>query len=298
MNYTHPLTMLCILSASIITPLQVSDAKQQPERVALWKGEAPVGGGKKETANAFITVYRPEKQNGTAVIICPGGGYGRIVKGGEGLGIAKWLNQHGIVGIVLEYRLPKGQAYRPLYDAQRAIRLVRSKAEKWQCNPKRIGIIGFSAGGHLASSAATHFDPEDAAALDPDKKINCRPDFAMLIYPVITMGAGTHGGSKRNLLGKNPDDKMIKLFSTEKQVTKMTPPTFLAHAADDRVVIPGNSKMFYDALKANKVPAEYLKLASGGHGLNGYKGPMWDAWQTKSLQWLASLGMIPEKEAL
>ncbi|MEJ6572848.1 MAG: alpha/beta hydrolase [Akkermansiaceae bacterium] len=294
MNYTRPLTMFCLLSASILMPLQVSRAEDEPERVALWEKQAPVGDGKTEAANAFITVHRPKKKNGTTVIICPGGGYGGLVKGAEGHGIAKWLNQHGIVGVVLEYRLPKGKAYRPLYDAQRAIRLIRSKAGEWNCNPKRIGIIGFSAGGHLASSAATHFDPEDAATLDPDKKISCRPDFAVLVYPVITMGAGTHGGSKRNLLGKTPDDKMIKLFSNELQVTKMTPPSFLAHAADDRVVIPGNSKMFYDALKANKVPSEYLKLASGGHGLNGYKGPMWDAWQTKSLQWLASLGMIPK----
>lgn len=130
------------------------------------------------------------------------------------------------------------------------------------------------------------------------KKISCRPDFAILIYSVITMGKGTHGGSKRNLLGKNPGDEMTRLFSNEKQVTKMTPPSFLAHAADDRVVIPGNSKMFYYALKANKVPAEYLDLASGGQGLNGYKGLMWDAWQTKSLHWLASLGMIPKQDAL
>jgi len=289
--------MFCLLSASILLPLQVSLAQQKPERIALWEGQAPVGGGKTEAANAFITVHRPEKQNGTAVIICPGGGYGGLVKGAEGHGIAKWLNQHGIVGIVLEYRLPKGKAYRPLYDAQRAIRLVRSKAGEWSCNPKRIGIIGFSAGGHLASSAATHFASADAAALDPDRKISCRPDFAVLIYPVITMGEGTHGGSRRNLLGKNPGDEMIKLFSSETQVTKMTPPSFLAHAADDRVVIPGNSNMFYEALIANKIPAEYLKLASGGHGLNGYKGPMWDAWQTKSLQWLASLGMLPKEKA-
>ena len=272
-------------------------AAESPERIALWAGQAPLGNGKTEKADAYITIHRPAQANGTAVVICPGGGYGMLVKGGEGHGIAKWLNQQGIVGVVLEYRLPRGDAYRPLYDVQRAIRLVRSRAKEWSINPARIGVIGFSAGGHLASCAATHFDPADASRHDPDKAVTSRPDFAILVYPVITMGEGTHRGSKRNLLGKKPDGKMVKLFSNELQVSTKTSPTFLTHAADDRLVVPANSQLFYDALKANKVAAEYLKLPSGGHGLNGYKGPMWDAWQKRSLEWLVSIGMTPKSAA-
>jgi acetyl esterase/lipase len=271
-------------------------AEQEPEKIRLWSGQAPIGENKTEDAKPFITVYRPAKENGTAVIICPGGGYGRLVRGGEGSGIAKWLNTHGVVGVVLEYRLPKGLPYRPLYDAQQAIRTVRSKAKDWNIKPDRIGIIGFSAGGHLASSAATHFDIGDANSKDPIKKTSCRPDFAILIYPVITMNAGTHKGSKKNLLGLNPDEAMVNRFSNEMQITANTPPTFLAHAADDRKVIPNNSKMFYDALITNAVPAKYLKLPSGGHGLNGYKGPMWDTWQTQSLEWLTTQSLLSPKE--
>lgn len=296
MTYIRNFSALFLFSVAILFCTEANCAEHKPERIALWPGQAPVGDGTSEVANAFITVHRPAKENGTVIIICPGGGYGRLVRGGEGVGIAKWLNMHGIVGVVLEYRLPKGKAYRPLYDAQRAIRTVRSKAKDWQCDPKRIGIIGFSAGGHLASAAATHFDEGNKESEDPIEKIGCRPDFAMLIYPVITMGPLTHGGSKRNLLGKNPQDKMVKLFSNELQVSAKTPPTFLAHAEDDRVVVPKNSKMFYDALIANKVGAKYLKLPSGGHGLNGYKGPMWDAWQTQSLQWISSLHMTPKED--
>ena len=261
-------------------------------RIPLWPGKAPIGDGKFSTENAFITVHRPAKPNGAAVVICPGGGYGMLVTDGEGHGIARWLNQHGIAGIVLEYRLPKGNQNVPLLDAQRAIRTVRANAREWGIDPQRIGIIGFSAGGHLASTAASHFDKGDAQAKDPVDKVECRPDFAILIYPVITMGPKTHGGSKNNLLGKEPKAGSVELFSNEKQVTAQTPPTFLAHAQDDTCVIPDNSQMFYDALRSNNVAAIYLKLPSGEHGLNGYRGPMWDAWQKQSLEWLAAQKMI------
>ncbi len=249
----------------------------QPKRLPLWKETAPIGDGKTEKAQAWITVHQAKKPNGTAIVICPGGGYGVLVKGPEGHGIAKWLNKHGITGVVLEYRLPRGRPYVPLLDAQQAIRTVRQNAEKWKINPKRVGIMGFSAGGHLASTAGTHFTKET------------RPDFMILVYPVITMGATTHLGSRRNLLGRNPSEELMNLFSNEKQVTKETPPTFLAHAKDDRPVPPSNSKAFYDALQEKKIPSEYLELPRGGHGLNGYKGPMWDRWQRRSMEWLAKL---------
>ena len=268
-----------------------------PEKVALWTEQAPVGEGNYETANAFITVYRPAKANGAAAIICPGGGYGGLVTGAEGIGIAKWLNAHGVAGIVLEYRLPRGRPFVPLLDAQRAIRMVRANGKAWGCDPARIGIMGFSAGGHLASTAATHFDDGDPQAKDPINRFGCRPDFAVLVYPVITMGEKTHGGSKQNLLGPNPTPENVVLFSNEKQVTERTCPTFLAHALDDKVVPAGNSRIFYEALRAQKVASRYLELPSGDHGLNGYKGPMWDAWQRESLLWLAEQKMIPEQDA-
>lgn len=160
-------------------------------------------------------------------------------------------------------------------------------AAEWNIKPDRIGIIGFSAGGHLASTAETHYDAGDANAADPIERVSCRPDFAALIYPVVSMGPTTHGGSKHNLLGPNPTPELIDRFSNEKQVTDRTPPTFLAHAKNDTVVIPENSRDLYAALKAHNVPAEYLELPDGGHGLNGYQGPHWDAWQKRLIEWLA-----------
>ena len=153
--------------------------------------------------------------------------------------------------------------------------------------------MGFSAGGHLASTAGTHFDTGDPKATDPIDRASCRPDFMVLIYPVITMGGKTHGGSKENLLGKIPTAETVTLFSNERQVKKNTPPAFLVDAKDDRAVVPDNSRLFHKVLKAHNVASEYLELPSGGHGLNGYRGPMWDAWQTGSLRWLASQGMVP-----
>lgn len=279
-------------------PLAAADTpkKAEPKKLKLWNGKAPVGDGKFAEQEAWITVHQPEKPNGAAVVICPGGGYGGLVAGPEGHGIASWLNRHGVTGVVLEYRLPKGRPFVPLLDAQRAIRTTRANAKAWGIDPARIGIMGFSAGGHLASTAGTHFDDGDPKAADAVDKVSCRPDFTILIYPVVTMSDKTHLGSKKNLLGENPDAKLIDLFSNEKQVTPKTPPMFLAHAKDDRVVVPENSRALYEALQAQKVPAKYLELPSGGHGLNGYKGPMWDAWQEQSLAWLAELKMIPASD--
>jgi acetyl esterase/lipase len=265
----------------------------EPQRMPLWSGRAPLGDGKFEDAEAWITWHRAAQGTGAAVVICPGGGYGGLVTGPEGHGIAKWLNRHGITGVVLEYRLPQGRSSVPLLDAQRAIRTVRANAKQSKVNAARIGIMGFSAGGHLASTAGTHFDDGDPTAANAVDRFSSRPDFMILVYPVITMGEGTHAGSKQNLLGKAPSPKLIDLFSNERQVTARTPPTFLAHALDDKPVPPANSKAFYESLQEHKVRSKYLELPSGGHGLNGYKGPMWDAWQQQSLAWLAELKLIP-----
>lgn len=284
---------------NVAGPKLANDRNDNPPKLLLWPERAPLGDGKFEASNACITVHRPAvaKANGAAIVICPGGGYGGLVTGGEGHGIAKWLNLHGITGIVLEYRLPKGRAFVPLLDAQRAIRMARFNARQWGIDPGRIGIIGFSAGGHLASTAATHFDDGAPQATDPVNRVGCRPDFALLVYPVVSLGAKAHGGTKTNLLGRDPKPELVELFSNEKQVTDKSPPMFLAHAQDDAVVSPDNSRMLYEALKAHGRDTEYLKLPSGGHGLNGYKGPMWDAWQTKSLAWLAHEKMIPQADA-
>jgi acetyl esterase/lipase len=277
-----------VLLMLVIAPLHAQ------QKVAIWpQDKAPVKEGEFESKRVFITVHKAKSDGPVAaVVICPGGGYGGLVTGGEGHGIAAWLNTHGITGVVLEYRLPKGRHEVPLLDAQRALRLVRHKAAEWNIRPQQIGIIGFSAGGHLASSAITQFDPGDKDSTDEVERVSCRPDFGILVYPVVSMGDKTHNGSKNRLLGRTPSQELMDRFSAEKQVTAQTPPVFLAHALDDRVVVPENSKMLYDALQAKKIKAKYLELASGGHGLNGYKGPMWDAWQTQSIEWLLAERII------
>ena len=254
-----------------------------PPKQPLWEGVAPglKAGEAPLPTKASYTVHLPAKPNGAAVVICPGGGYGGLVVGGEGHGIARWLNDHGIAGIVLEYRLPAGHNEVPLLDAQKALTLTRAHAAEWKIDPKKVGIIGFSAGGHLAATAATHFTPEN------------RPDFAILIYPVITMSIGTHGGSKKNLLGATPSEELANFYSNEKQVTKDTPPTFLAHALDDKAVPIENSRLFHQACQAKGVPSKLLELPNGGHGLNGYKGPSWEAWQKQSLEWLRDQKFVP-----
>ncbi len=286
--------VLAVASAGLLPAGDGSLPK--PEKILLWPGQAPVGDGTFQASRAAVTVHRPspEKANGAAIVICPGGGYGGLVVGPEGHGIAEWLNGHGIAGIVLEYRLPHGKAFVPLLDAQRALRLTRAKAKAWNIDPDRIGIMGFSAGGHLASTAGTHFDAGDPRSPDPLERVSCRPDFLVLIYPVITLGPTTHGGTKTNLLGRDPKPELVELFSNEKQVTERTPPAFLAHAKDDTAVTPDNSQMFAAALKAHHVPVEYLELPRGGHGLNGYQGPMWSAWQTNSLEWLRRQGFLSQ----
>ncbi len=288
----HLLTTLILFAA--FTCWTVSSLAAEPLRLLIWPGEAPLGEGKSEPVKVPITVHLPEPgvATGAAMVICPGGGYGGRVVEGEGHGIARWLNAHGIAGIVLEYRLPAGNYHRPMLDAKRALRVVRSHAAEWKLDAGRIGIIGFSAGGHLASTAGTHFDAGDAKSADPVERASCRPDFMVLVYPVITMGEKTHGGSRKNLLGVTPTPELIELFSNEKQVTAKTPPAFLTHARTDAVVPVAHSQMFYEALKKHGVAAELQEFPKGNHGFNGYKGEEWDAWQKRSLEWLGERGML------
>ena len=288
------------IQALLLSTLSVfaQDPATKPELLSLWDGQAPVGDGTFQSENPQITLYRADRPNGAAVVICPGGGYGGLVMGAEGSGIAQWLNQHGIAGVVLKYRLPRGNSMVPLFDAQRAVRMVRFRAEEWGIDRARIGIIGFSAGGHLAASTGTQSDRGNEKSGDAIERISSRPDFMILVYPVISMGEKGHPGSRKNLMGPAPAPEVVERFSNEKQVTAQTPPTFLAHALDDKVVIPEHSRMFFAALQTNKVPAKYLELPQGGHGLNGYKGPMWDAWQNQSLEWLAGQKFIPKEDVV
>jgi acetyl esterase/lipase len=259
-----------------------------PERIALWPDHAPIGDGRFAPTNAFISVYRPAQTHGTSVVVCPGGGYRMLVLELEGLNIARWLNRQGITAVVLEYRLPNGNPAVPLLDAQRAIRLVRSMAGEWNCRSNRVGILGFSAGGHLAATAATRFDDGNPSAPDPIDRVGSRPDFALLVYPVITMGPLADAGSRRNLLGPDPTAETVAWFSNELQVTARNPPAFLVHAKDDIVVPSDNSRLFFEALQAHGIPAEYHELPGGGHGL-GYGGPFWGQWQAQAIRWMARL---------
>lgn len=261
----------------------------------LWPGKAPIGDGRTEIWTKELRVHLPPaaKSNGAAVVICPGGGYIRHVTDREGYPIAEWLNAHGIAAIILEYRLPEGRSFVPLLDAQRAIRTMRANAAAWHIDPKRVGILGFSAGGHVASTAGTHFDAGKRDAVDVIERLSSRPDFMLLVYPVVTMGDKTYTGSKSKLIGDDPKPEFVKLFSNELQVTRETPPAFIAHAADDTPVPPENSRNLVAALKVNHVPVEYLELPSGGHGLNGCKGPLWEQWKAASLVWLTAQKFIP-----
>ncbi|MBC8357306.1 MAG: alpha/beta hydrolase [Planctomycetes bacterium] len=281
-------------SLSAQTPAKL--VKPTPtERVALWPGKAPIGDGKFEDCNLELEVFLPpaEKASGTAIVLCPGGGYIRHVTDREGYPIARWLNDHGIATIILEYRLPELRHQVPLLDAQRAIRLTRANAATWKIDPNRIGILGFSAGGHVASTAATHFDDGNGNSSDPIERLSCRPDFSWLVYPVVTMGKYTNTGSRNELLGADPKPELVHLYSNETQVTANTPPTFLAHAVDDKPVPPENSRQFVAAMKAHRVSVELLELPSGGHGLNGCQGPLWEQWKAAALKWLAREKFLP-----
>ena len=245
-----------------------------------------------------IDVYLPSRQNATgqAIVVCPGGGYGILAYDWEGTDIAKWLNANGIAAIVLKYRLPNSKSnivpqLSPLIDAQRAIRMVRANADRWNIKRDRIGIMGFSAGGHLASTAGTHFDSGIGNAADTIDRLSSRPDFMILMYPVITMLKTTmHQGSRNNLIGANPDSATARYYSNDLQVTKDTPPTFIVHSTDDTAVPVENSLMFYQALKNHKVPAEMHIYPYGGHGFSLAIGKGYlQTWTDRCIDWLRSL---------
>jgi acetyl esterase/lipase/ketosteroid isomerase-like protein len=263
----------------------------------LWPEGAPGAVGSEPADKPKLTVYRPlpEDANGAAIVVCPGGGYGRLAADHEGRQVALWLNSIGVSAFVLQYRLgPRYHHPAPLQDAQRAIRLVRARAGDWKVDPARVGILGFSAGGHLASTAATHFDDGRADAADPVERQGSRPDFAVLAYPVVTLdGPSVHTGSRRNLLGEPADPALVALLSNERQVSARTPPTFLFHTADDPGVPAQNSLLFFDALLAAGVPAELHVFAHGKHGVGlAADDPALSAWPRLCAQWLEARGLL------
>jgi acetyl esterase/lipase len=273
----------------------------EPKTELLWPQGAPGAKGDRPADKPTLTIYLPDaaKANGTAVVICPGGGYGFVAIDHEGHAIARWLNSLGAAGFIVDYRhRQKGYGHpAPLQDAQRAIRTVRARATEWKINPVQIGVIGFSAGGHLASTTGTHFDRGSPDAEDPIERASCRPDFMILCYPVIAFDEPyTHRGSQQNLLGKDADPKLVKSLSSEKQVTRDTPPTFLWHTNEDTGVPSENSVYFYLALRRAGVPGELHIYQHGQHGLGlAPKTPGVSAWPKDCEQWMRGLGMLGAK---
>ena len=281
----------------------------EPTTYPLWPEGAPGALGKEAADIPSITAYlaSPEKATGASVVVCPGGGYGALAIDHEGKQVAEWLNGVGVSAFVLKYRLgPKYRHPMMIQDAQRAIRTVRSKASDWKLDPHRVAILGFSAGGHLASTAATHFDDGDPAAKDPIDRESCRPDRAILVYAVIAMATPYgHSGSKTNLLGPNPPEELVKSLSNETQVTKNTPPTFLAQTNEDRAVPAENSILFVLALRKAGVPVEFHMFEKGQHGL-GLGGGLpshnikpdaaFGAWPGLCETWLKNQGFLTRAE--
>lgn len=273
------------------------------EEIVLWPDGAPGAKGTTEADVPILEVSFPADGagNGAAVVICPGGSYRHLVMGHEGRSIAAWFNTLGVTAAVLKYRVPaEGYPHpAPMQDVQRAIQTMRSKSSDWHLDPERVGVLGCSAGGHLASTAATHILRGDPGASDPIQRFSSRPDFLVLLYPVISMDvAVTHRASRENLIGTSPTPELVEEMSNELQVTSETPPTFFVLADDDTAVKAENSLRFYLALRQARVPAELHVFKAGGHGF-GYRKdrslPV-HAWPDLLEDWLQAESIIPAPE--
>lgn len=289
---------ICLAAPAVAAPMP--DVAKMPTPQLLWPSGAPQAQGELDDDKPALWVFLPPeaKAVGTAVVICPGGGYGHLAIAHEGKDVAEWLNSLGIAAFVLRYRLaPRYQHPSPLDDVQRAVRTVRAGADYWHIDPARIGVMGFSAGGHLASTIGTHFDSGDSSAQDPIDRVSCRPDFLILAYPVISFTTEyVHAGSRKNLLGAHPEAKLVESLSNEKTVTQATPPTFLFHTNEDKGVPPENSVLFYLALRKAKVPAEMHIFEHGRHGIGLAPGDPADSiWPKLCANWLAGRGLLPGK---
>ncbi|MBI3209989.1 MAG: alpha/beta hydrolase [Candidatus Solibacter usitatus] len=263
----------------------------------LYPNGAPGAVGSDDVDKPSLAYYIAAKPNGSAAVVCPGGAYRNLAMDHEGTQIAQWLNARGISAFVLKYRLgPRYHHPAMLNDVQRAVRMVRSQAKELGVAEQRIGVWGFSAGGHLASTAATHFEAGKPDAIDPVERVSSRPDFAILSYPVISLTTDyVHKGSRTALLGDNPDPQLVQYLSNELQVTKNTPPTFLFHTNGDTGVPPENSVLFYLALRKAGVPAEMHIYEQGRHGVGlAPQDPVLSTWGARLEDWLRVRGILPK----
>lgn len=304
------LTFVCVIVIS-------GNLFGQSKVIELWNGKVPgaihndkykqtidtTAGwvDKHSIVNPYLDVYPApkEKSNGTAVVICPGGAYVGMAVKHEGSQVAKWLNSLGITAFVLKYRLPddsimENKSIGPMQDGQRAIRIVRNHAKEWGIDPNKIGIMGFSAGGHLASTLSVHFNEK---VYQPEDLTSARPDFSILIYPVISMDSGiTHSGSRANLLGGAPSSELLKHFSNELQVNSETPPAFMVHSLDDDAVPVQNSINYALAMHKFKIPCELHIYQTGGHGYGLGKSTNTEStWPEACRKWLESRGLLVGK---
>ncbi len=271
-------------------------AAAQPKTELLYPGGAPGAQGVADEDKPTFTHYLPKRaKTRTAVVVCPGGGYRNLAMDHEGVQVATWLNSLGITAFVLKYRLgPKYHHPSEMLDVQRALRIVRSRAAEYGVAPDKIGVWGFSAGGHLASTAATHFAEAQPESADPVERVGSAPDFAVLTYPVISFTTEyVHKGSRLNLLGEKPSEEEMRLLSSELQVTKRTPPTFLVHSNEDSGVPPENSVLFYLALRKAGVPAEMHIYEKGPHGFGlGSLDAVLSSWPARLADWFRGRGLL------
>ncbi len=301
------LTLLSFFTALLIT----SNIQAQDQTIKLWPDKIPGATGTNRSNTPVgaegagcidgindpeLNVFLPKKgtANGTAVLICPGGGYRVVCVRKEGYDVAEWLAAQGVTAFVLQYRLPsdagmKDKTIGPLQDAQRAMRLIRQNAATWNIDTARVGVMGFSAGGHLAATLSNHYNEK----VYEQQKISARPAFSLLIYPVISFDEKiTHMGSRVSLIGNSPSPEKVKHYSNELQVSKNTPPAFLVHATDDTVVPVQNSLRYYEALEKHKVPAELHIYQRGGHGFALGREGTEKAWPETCLNWLRAGGWL------
>ncbi|MEM6844610.1 MAG: alpha/beta hydrolase [Bacteroidota bacterium] len=289
---------LFFLTSIVCFTIANTFAQPEPDTLRLWPEGAPGATGTEEKDQPSLIRYpAPEHTaTGAAVIVCPGGGYNMLAMDHEGHQIAKWLNSFGVSAYILTYRLGKN-GYKhpiPMNDGKRAIRTVRSNAKAWGIDPNRIGVLGFSAGGHMASTLGTHFDTGDADASDAIEQQSSRPDFMVLLYPVISFTEDyQHAGSRRSLLGEDADAELVASLSNERQVQADTPPTFLVHTTEDTGVPPENSIYFYLALREKGIPTELHVFEKGRHGLGmGSRYSAFSAWPELCEAWLLERGLL------
>lgn len=308
------LIRLCIILGSAVAafgmlPQHEAFAQEKESRIDsltlnLWPQGVPDGQGDTDLDTPTLTAYLPEKSapSQTGVVVFPGGGYAHLAMDHEGRQVAEWLNSLGIAAFVVKYRLgPRYNHPSQLQDAQRAMQLVRANAGQWNVSTDHIGVLGFSAGGHLASTAGTHFEGDygsTGAAGDSLESFDPRPDFMVLIYPVITMKPDyTHRGSRNHLLGENPDEELVQYLSNETRVTENTPPTFLVHGSNDTAVPVQNSLQFYEALLTHDVPAELHLFEDGPHGFGlAPEDRELSQWPDLCERWMKSRGLLSGKE--